>query len=322
MASDDAKAKNGGRALALIPLLVAVVFAALLLPRSVPPDAIPLPDVDHVALSRAIDADRALAAAARAAGLSDDLRLLGSALRDYHVVEAGSDVRLDADRVRRAVDAAYEDVLASAGTDGLLRLRAVQLEEFLAGVRAFEQTGNESPDLVDVAGPFVRRMRQEGWCRGNAVLPDDTVRRVMFKQMWGAVLQADRDPKSPLALGLDETRALYAFYLEHPHPADQARYYIDSARKTAKDGTACDALDEGERMAVEGWRLDRIERLAALDPSYPADYARGVARYRKGEYRASVAAFQSWLEAHPRGAWSLRAQDHLKAALEAARVDR
>jgi hypothetical protein len=321
-ASGDAKTSSGGRALGLVPVLVAVVFAALLLPRSAPPDGVPLPDIDHVALRRQSDADRALAASARAAGLPDDLRLLGSALRDYHLVEVGSDVRLDAERVRRAIDASFQDALASAGTDGLLRLRAVQLDEFLAALRDFERTGAEPKDLVEVGGPFVRRLRQEGWAGARTVLPDETVRRVMFKQMWNAVLGLDGDPTSPLALSTDELRALYAFYLEHPHPADQARFYIDSARKAAKDKAACAALDEGERIAIEAWRLDRIERLALVDPGYPADYARGVAHYRKGEYRAAAESFQSWLDAHPRGAWSLRAQDHLKASLEAARVDR
>jgi hypothetical protein len=76
-----------------------------------------------------------------------------------------------------------------------------------------------------------------------------------------------------------------------------------------------------ERRAIERWRLDRISRLAAFDPSYPADYARGVASYRAGDYVAAAEAFRSWLNDHPDGPFSLRAAGYLRAAAGAARLD-
>jgi len=57
---------------------------------------------------------------------------------------------------------------------------------------------------------------------------------------------------------------------------------LEAARRGARDATACTAIAEAERAATESWRLERITRLAAIDPSYPAEYARGVASYRRG----------------------------------------
>jgi TolA-binding protein len=124
-----------------------------------------------------------------------------------------------------------------------------------------------------------------------------------------------------LAPTLDEQRVLYAFYLSHPHPSKSMRDAIGSARRGAHDAKACQALVEAERAATESWRLERIARVAALDPAYPADYARGIATFRRGEYRASAASFRKWLDAHPDGALALRAQNFLRAAADADQVE-
>ncbi len=88
-------------------------------------------------------------------------------------------------------------------------------------------------------------------------------------------------------------------------------------RKTATDDKSCRALTAVERAAIESWRLDHIARLAAIDPSYPVEYARGVARFGRGEYRASADAFRKWLTDHPDGPLALRAQNFLRAAAQA-----
>jgi hypothetical protein len=278
----------------------------------------PLPIADAGAIARVVLADHQLAERARLEPLPGRVRALGSAIRDFHVLEArGADARALGD-ARRMVDLALIDAL-QGGTDDLRSLRAVQLEAFLGEVRLFTTTGEQSTELQALAGGFVRSMRGEGWCDEHALTPTTAVLRVMFKQMWNAFL--DLDERKEMAPTLDEQRMLYAFYLSHPHPSRSMRDAIASARRGAHDAKACRALVEAERVATESWRLERIARIAALDPAYPADYARGIATFRRGEYKASAAAFRKWLDVHPDGALALRAQNFLRAAADADQVE-
>ena len=89
------------------------------------------------------------------------------------------------------------------------------------------------------------------------------------------------------------------------------------ARTNAKDKVTCDALEAGENLAAEAWRLDKINKLGAIDPAYPLAYAQGVAQFRLGHFEASVEAFEAWVKEHPDGAYVLRARNYLRAALEA-----
>jgi hypothetical protein len=134
----------------------------------------------------------------------------------------------------------------------------------------------------------------------------------MFKEMWNSFLALDGRPGFEPTL--DEQRALYALYLSAPHPSLTMRAAIESARRGARDASACQGVREAERNATEEWRLERIRRLAAIDPAYPAAFARGIASFRRADYRGASLAFQAWLEAHPEGPWSLRARSFLRAA--------
>jgi hypothetical protein len=269
-------------------------------------------------IARIAHADHELAERARNEPLSGAVRALGSATRQFHGLEAiDADTRAIAD-ARRAIDSALPDAL-QGGADGLLRLRAIQLEAFLEEVRRFEATGEQSGELHALAGGFVRSMKNEGWCDGHALVPTRLVLRVMFKEMWNGLLGLDHN--HDLAPTLDEQRLLYAFYLSHPHPSRISREAIASARRGARDAKACRAAAEAERAAIESWRLERIVRLAAIDPDYPADYARGVASFRRGDYGAAASAFRAWLAAHDEGPLALRAQNYLRSAVDAARVE-
>ncbi|HEX3343886.1 MAG TPA: hypothetical protein VHS09_04900, partial [Polyangiaceae bacterium] len=183
----------------------------------------------------------------------------------------------------------------------------------------FEASGEETPELQALAGAFIRSLTVEGWCEGHDVAPDDDALRTMFKEMWNGFLGLTGAPE--MALALDEQRALYAFYLSHAHPPKTMREALAAARRGARDATACTAIAEAERAATESWRLERITRLAAIDPSYPADYARGVASYRRGDFGASAQSFRGWLREHPEGPLALRAQNFLRAASSAERVE-
>jgi hypothetical protein len=304
--------------LALVPIGVALVLGVLLLPRRVRPESVPLPVADPRELARAARSDHELAERARRVPLPAAVRALGTAVRDFHVLEAHDASGEAVYEARRAIDAALPEALA-AGVEELRELRAVQLEGFLDELHRFEATGTASPELEALAGGFVRSLTAEGWCNGRAVAPGDDALRTMFKIMWGSLLGLEN--RAELAPVLDEQRALYAFYLSHPRPPKAAREAIGSARRGARDAAACDALDEAEHAAAEAWRLERIGRLAAIDPTYPAAYARGVSNYRRGDYAASAQAFRAWLSDHPDGPLALRAQNYLRAAAESERRD-
>ena len=301
--------------LALVPVGVALTLGMLLLPRRGEPDSVPVPIPDGTALARTEASDHELAEKARSEPLPGPVRSLGSALRAFHSLEPAGDERLLGD-ARHAVDSALIDAVSSGGAsaDPLLRLRAVQLEQFMVEVHAFEATGVQSPELEALAGAFVRSMTGEGWCTGHTLALPDPALRALYKQMWTTFLGLDA--RKELALSLDETRALYAFYLAHPHPSPGMREAIASARRGAHDASTYEALDLATRAAVETWRLDRIARLAELDPQYPAAYAKGVANLRRGKYSLAANAFRSWLASHPDGPLALRAQTFLRRAEE------
>jgi hypothetical protein len=314
--------------MSLVPLGIALVLGLLLAPRRASPEDVPIPMADPAAMDRVARSDHELAERARREPLPGAVRALGSAIRDFHTLEASSANARDLEPARRAVDTALVDALA-IGSDMLLRLRAIQTEGFLDEVRRFAATGEESAELRALAGGFVRSITSEGWCEGHTLAPGVPVLRVMYKQMWNAFLGLDRavdapgaaPPSRPFALTIDEDRTLYGFYLSHAHPSRAARDTIASAWMTASSARACRALRATENAATESWRLDHIARIAALDPGYPADYARGVARFRRGEYRASADAFRKWIGDHPDGPLALRAQNYLRAAAEADRLE-
>jgi TolA-binding protein len=294
-----------------------VLFGVLLLPRRSMPDDVPLPIPSGVALEHARAADHELAARTQAEPLSAPVRALGSAIREYHQLEASAGAA-DLARTRSALDTALADV-ANLGREErngaeapLLRLRAVQLEGFLAELRRFEETGVESDELTALSGRFVAAMKEAGWCEGHAIEPDEDARRAMFKEMWNTLLGFAGKPAFDLSL--DEQRALYAFYLEHPHPSASQRAAIAAARRGAKDARSCESVREAETAAIETWRLERIARLAAIAPAYPAAYARGVSSYLRGDMRAAARAFREWIAAHPEGPLALRAQAYLREA--------
>jgi hypothetical protein len=311
-------ARRDGVGLAVVPVAVALVFGFLLAPRRSQPDAIPLPLANPREMARVEHADHELAERGRREPLAGPVRALGSAIRQFHRLEARDSDARTLGEARRAVDSALIDAIPG-GSEGLLELRAIELEGFLDEVHRFERTGEQSDELYSLAGGFVRSMTSEGWCDGHSLAPTLPALRVMFKQMWNSFLGLES--RRELEPTLDEQRVLYAFYLSRPHPSRGSRDAIAAARRGARDATACRAAAEAERAALESWRLERITRLAAIDPVYPADYARGVASFRRGDYGAAANAFRSWLSAHADGPLALRAQNYLRAAVDANRTE-
>lgn len=289
------------------------------------PMFVPLPVVDSGRLSEALAKDRELASSLQARPLSDDMRVLGTKLRAFHTLEAKEATSQELARARRDVDDAMAKV-AGEGPLELNRLRAYQAMAFLEETHHFEKAGEVREELLALAGTFVRRMRYEGYCHnargetteeGHVLLLNDTERLLFFKQMWNTVLGLDAHPAH--ALTRDETRALYSFFLTHPHPPDSAREMFALAKRGAKDSAACAQTAMQERVAMEGWRLERVLRLGTLDPEYPLAFARGVLLFRRGQHAASAESFRDFLRASPQGPYALHAQNYLRTAVLAAK---
>jgi tetratricopeptide (TPR) repeat protein len=243
--------------------------------------------------------------------------MVGTALRELNKAQ----VRNASPEEIGAARTTLEHAFVHAGSDraraaeGLRSLRAVQLEAFLVEVDKFEQTGKPTEELEQLGGAFVDRMSAAGWlCDGKIVL-DESARRAAYKLVWNAQVGADRFPE--LMLGVDEQRALYMFYLTHPHASESQRLAFETMRRTAPDDAECQRAVNLEKEDMEQWRIEKIRRLGELDSSYPTDYALGVAYYRAGRHDRAVDAFRAWLAAHPDGPFALRARNHLKAALAA-----
>lgn len=302
-----------GYALALIPLAVAVLLAALMLPRAVPPDEVPLPTIDQRALGQTSDADDARVRRVKATPLSAEVRSVGSAIRAFNLAEADGTDAVVIGHARDDVNAARRVAVAAGKLEDLLDLRALEMQQFLAEVRAYENGGAISHELTQLGGTFIQRITRAQWCVGRRLLMNDAVRRVAFKLTWNKVLYVDSDPH--FAITLDETRLLYSFYFKHPHPLEAQRPMLAAIRAAVHDSASERHADDTLQMAMGGWLLPKIDELAKVDPTYPEPLGRAAALYMHHDYAAAATLYESWLEAHPNGPWALRVQNHLRAAV-------
>lgn len=309
--------RTAGRWLAALPASIAVVFLLLLMPRATVPDAIPLPRVDNRVVDAIARSDDARAAVAEAARLPSDVLALGSAVRAFNAAEARRGDEVEMIEARRRLESALRDLRPRPSLeDELLSLRAVQLRRYLDSISRWQATGETSSDYEELSSAFIQRATEAGWVGSDRrVLLTEMQRRGAFKKVWNTLVGVDA--KARFALALDEQRALYVFYIEHPHPADSLRAPLESQRRSATTTEDCSRANAEEHRQMELWRIDKIKKLGSIDPAYPVAYALGVAYYRAGRYDLSAEAFTEFIGAHPDGPYALRAKNHLKAALVA-----
>jgi hypothetical protein len=262
----------------------------------VAPEDLPEPLLEPRELDRQAQEDQALAGAAERDRLDTDVRAVGSAYRAFCLVEITRD-GAEIARARRDLTDAVRRA-APQGEAALAKLRAYNLRSFLRELRRWEATGEETDELRELGGPFLDRARTSGWIMQGRLIADDAVRAALFKKRWSDLTTAHGPA---FDLGRTESRALYRFLILHP-PRDASF----GSGQAAVERAAYDA---------ERYRLRKIDELATIDPSYPADLARGVIHYRLHEYTRSVESFRRFLEDHPDGPYKLRAQNHLRAAL-------
>lgn len=267
---------------------VALVLVAALLaaPRATEPLVLPLPEPHRRAIEQSRADDRARMEQVRKSGLSFRVRSVGEALRRFG--EAVAHKSADAPRVLAGLRALAKDELREDSGRPLLALRAVQTELFVAATREWERTGRVDTELTELGGDFADLARRSGWLVGRTLVLEDDERALLFRMRWNELTGLDDTP--PFAATADELRDRYALLLRHPSgatPAERAKH-----------------------------QLGYVDAAAALDHDFPAMFARGVLLYRAEAYEAAANAFRAHLAAHPDGPWTLRAKNHLLAALE------
>lgn len=308
------QARKEGRWLALVPVAVAIVFLSLLMPRAVKPSTVPIPRTNERAVAAVARADDARARLAESEGLPADILAVGSAIRSLNGAEPRGADEIETIDARRQLDVRLREVAhRENASHDLLSLRALQTRRFLDAIDRWEASGETSDDFFDLAAVFVQRSADVGWVDGRTVLATENERRVAFKTVWNAL--TGLDSRAEFALTLDEERALYSFYVRHPHPSESRRMPLEAQRRIATTPQACAKANAEYARQSELWRAEKIKRLGAIDPSYPTAYALGVVYYRAGRLDLSAEAFTTYLEAHSDGPYGLRARNHLKAVL-------
>ena len=267
-----------------------VIAAALAAPRATDPDVLPLPVPDRGVLRRVKETTDERAREAHATGLSYDVRAVGEAMRrcGAATVEGKGVPDNVIGEVRMAVRMARE----RKSERGLLALLALQTELFVAATHAYEKSGQPSTELAELGGDFLALAKQNGWFEGRKLVLDDDERAALFRVRWTEL--AGLRGEAAFAPTLDEYRAYYGLHLRNLGGASRER--SDRA-------------------------FSAVRALEKRDPSYPGAFARGVLYYRVGLFQEAADAFGAHLARHPDGPWTLRAKNHVLAALAKGATD-
>lgn len=280
--------RRGDGGVLLLGVVIAGVAAALAAPRATEPSAefaLPLPLPSRTHLAELARADRARAAEARRHALSFGVRSVGEMFRQLG--DAAGKREANAEAKLFDLRALARRALRDEGAAGLLGLRAVQAELFVAACRAFAVSGKPDTELRELGGDFPDLATKSGWVGAGAFVLTDEELALLFRMRFNELTGLGQD--AAFQPTLDEYRDRYALLLRHP---------------AGEDGAARQNRQLGYVAAIE-----------KLDRDYPAAFARGVLLYRAGAYEAAAAAFRAHLAARPNGPWTLRARNHLLAAL-------
>jgi len=274
----------------LLAVVIAVIAALLGVPHAVPPDVLPLPNVDFRESQRAEAADVELARKAVGEALPFETRAVGEAFRRFGESNAAQNTGLATDRLVEVRERARV-ALKVRGVESLGRLLALQTEMFLDLLVRWERGEDVEAQLAELGGNFLAKAKSAGWLRSARRLDATrSERRVLFRVRWADVTGLRDQPK--LAPTANEWRVYYRFLLLHPEHGD-ARLSADA-------------------------QLRYVSVIEKVDLDYPAAFARGVLYYRMGLFAKSEQSFRAELE-RPDGPWRLRARNHLLAAAERAK---
>jgi hypothetical protein len=288
--SRDSASRSGlsrhleGWQIGVLAVGMAIVTAALVVPREAEPVDLPAPRVDHAEQRRVLEEDRKLAARYTDELLPFEVRRLGERLRQLGLEETrGALDARDVEELRREAREVHE----RHGSEALLGLVALQSSLFASALRRWEASGVPDDELAELGGAFAHRTAQTGLMRSGRLRLDPGHRRVVFRMRWLHLTGLVGAPG--LRPSLDDWRTHLGLVLRHP------RWY---------------GADTGDQ------RLQAVARLERLDPEFPAELARGVIEFRRGSYPDAARSFERHLDRSPRGRWALRARHHWLAALE------
>jgi hypothetical protein len=272
---------------------LAILVAALVVPRSAEPHVVPVPDVDRREQDVRERLEIARARSAYTEPLPFEVRAVGERVRRYGMATA----RADSERAMHELVELRQSALSAQDRHGdqpLLKLRAVQTELFREAIRRWEASGRVDEELIELSGDFIERARANGWiARGRLVMTHEE-RRVTFQVRWSRL--AGLLEEHPFSPTLNEWRAYYRFLIEHPE------------------------VDRTRVADVESVVMSYVASLEQHDPSYPGLLARGVLRYRAGEYDVAVRLFRAYLDERPDGPRRTWARNHLLAAARRAQA--
>ncbi|MBN1612533.1 MAG: hypothetical protein JW940_38235 [Polyangiaceae bacterium] len=269
---------------------IALLAAALGLPRPVEPDVLPVPHVDGAEVERAAAERLDLAAETRVEPLSFEVRSLGELIRQFGRATAQGQTGAAA-QYRARLPRLARSVKAAEGDRVLRALRAVQTELFLGALLRWEASGRADSELIELGGDFIAKARRSGWIHRRLLMTAEE-RAVLFKVRWTTLLELDHGPIGPTH---NEWRLYHRFLLEHP------------------EGGAGEPLADRADL-----QLRVVAALAKRDPDYPAVLAQGVLMFRRGDLAAAADAFRAYVSAAPDGAWQLRARNYLQACMPGA----
>ena len=318
------KKTNEGRALALIPVAIAVLFAAVALPRAAVPAEAPLPVADMAKVDAVLSADAARVRALGSTPLPSSARAVGSAVRAFFAAQAAGLPDEQVAILHEKIEAALRFEETADGIDALVALRAVYVEEFVARLaEAASRNVARTTELDELAGPIVARLSEAGLGDGTRLRLSKVEAKVLYRQMFVGALGMQGRPE--LAPSLDEERVRYAILLGRGRPGPRDQRQLEALPAVAlvpsggveNEDQRCERFSAAATRLLAAWRLNKVRELGAIDPSYPTLYAMGILAYQHGDYNQSVGAMREWLEEHPRGPYALRAENFLRAGLAA-----
>jgi hypothetical protein len=272
-----------GWELAVVALGIATLAAALVVPRGVDSELLPVPHVDRRELERVVSSERARAHEAESHGLPFEVRAVGESMRQYGRAESSRDPR-QAELHQRELARRVVMARVVGGDPPLLRLRAAQTLMFVAALDDWELGHAVESELAELGGGFIEKARSSGWFSASGRLDLNLAERMtLFRVRWSELTGLRDGIFAPSA---NEWRLYYRFLLEHPEPG------ADSAAA-----------------------LRYVRAVQKYDPDYPVLLATGMLELRSGRPARAIEPLTAHLAEKPSGRWRLRAQNQLALAL-------
>ena len=259
---------------------LAVLAAALAVPRATEPRRVPQPVINARLLDTEVATLSNLADQARVKTLPFSVRELGEAYRRLGRTQFQGTPTLSNAEVQ-----AFRDLVTltrrSAGDQPIIVLRALQCELLVSAMNQWDQAGKVSDDVIELGGDLVVLAEAQGWRNRDGLDAAAPERWALALKRWTSLAGLLHAQPFKMARELELTQ-LHFFYV-HPNQND-------------------DVFETRQRI---------LKRYADLDTTFPFHYALGVLLAQNGRPQAAATFFDKQLQEHPNGPYALRARNHL-----------